>query len=306
MVAARRPGAARAAAGGLGASRKLAAQLKAALPRGPVPARPGRAAERRRLRPRVATRPATSSSPPTTTRRTSPASSGANDGAVGDGGAGAARADDQAADDSARPSSSSRSTARRRRPGVADSKSVPPVRHPRRKVAAPIYRKAQAMILLDFVGEQGPRPPARGVLDNALWERLRRAAAAGRRRLRLPRRHLRRRRGRPLPVPAGGRSVDRPDRLRLPLLAPACDNLSAVSMASLDAVGEAMVELLRSFWRHHGRMTNVKARASRSPLIATSSPRRAACRPIRAALCPDTSPCAPRTWPAPVRRGRTP
>jgi Peptidase family M28 len=115
------------------------------------------------------------------------------------------------------------------------------------KVAAPIYRKAQAFILLDFVGNKNLTLPREANSDPVLWERLRRAA-----------------------VRVGVGSVFPANRLQGPILddhyefaqvgVPSidlidfdfacwfklCDNLSAVSMRSLDAVGEAMVELLRS------------------------------------------------------------
>src|SRR5580765_6663193 len=45
------------------------------------------------------------------------------------------------------------------------------------KVAAPIYRNAKAMILLDFVANKNLVIPREGFSDEALWGRLRRAAA---------------------------------------------------------------------------------------------------------------------------------
>ena len=114
------------------------------------------------------------------------------------------------------------------------------------KVAAPIYRKAKAMILLDFVGNKGLRIPREANSDPALWERLRRAAA---------------RVGVEAVFPAstfggvlddhypflqqGVPSIDLID-FDFPCWHRLCDDLSAVSMRSLDAVGETMVELLRS------------------------------------------------------------
>jgi glutaminyl-peptide cyclotransferase len=115
------------------------------------------------------------------------------------------------------------------------------------KVAAPIYRKAQAFILLDFVGNKNLTLPREANSDPVLWERLRRAA-----------------------IRVGVGSVFPANRLQGPILddhyefaqvgVPSidlidfdfpcwfklCDNLSAVSMRSLDAVGEAIFELLRS------------------------------------------------------------
>jgi glutaminyl-peptide cyclotransferase len=115
------------------------------------------------------------------------------------------------------------------------------------KVAAPIYRNAKAMILLDFVANKGLVLRREANSNRALWKRLRRAAArvgvgsvfpdetAG-------------------PVlddhypfsQAGVPSIDLID-FEFPCWHRTCDDLSAVSMRSLDAVGEAVVELLRSF-----------------------------------------------------------
>ena len=91
------------------------------------------------------------------------------------------------------------------------------------KVAAPRYRDARAMVLLDFVGDKRPAHPARGL--------LRRATCGGGCARPRPRVGV----GAPFPGRDAGRScstttsrssrqgvpVDRPDRLRLPLLAPA-------------------------------------------------------------------------------------
>jgi len=132
-------------------------------------------------------------------------------------------------------------------PGVADSEGAF-LQYGMRgaKVAAPIYRKAQAMILLDFVGNKGLRLPREANSTPALWEQLRRAA----RRVGV---------GAVFPpatfgailddhypfLQEGVPSIDLID-FDFPCWHRACDNLSAVSTASLDAVGEAMVELLRS------------------------------------------------------------
>ncbi len=114
------------------------------------------------------------------------------------------------------------------------------------RVAAAHYRRAEAMILLDMVGDRHLSIPREGLSDPALWRQLR--AAAHR---------------------VGVGSVF-PDRLGPSLLddhypflrrgIPAidvidftfpcwhrpCDDLSAVSPGSLDAVGETVYELLRS------------------------------------------------------------
>ncbi len=112
------------------------------------------------------------------------------------------------------------------------------------KVAAPGYRRARAMILLDFVGQTGLRLRREQLSDPALWVRLR--AAAGRAGV-----------GRVFPagtqgpivddhVPflnAGVPSIDLID-FSYPCFHRTCDNLSQISSRSLDAVGEAMMELL--------------------------------------------------------------
>ena len=115
------------------------------------------------------------------------------------------------------------------------------------RVAAPIYRKAQAMILLDFVANKNLIIPREGFSDGALWAKLRRAAA----RVGV---------GSVFPDLASGAveddhypfvkegvpSIDLID-FDFPCWHRSCDDLSAVSMRSVDAVGETVVELLRSF-----------------------------------------------------------
>jgi glutaminyl-peptide cyclotransferase len=114
------------------------------------------------------------------------------------------------------------------------------------KVAAPRYRDARAMVLLDFVGETGLRIPREGYSNEQLWGRLRRAARQ---------------------VGAGGifpnTSQGAIQDDHLPFMqqgVPAidlidfdfrcfhltCDNLSGVSERSLDAVGETVLRLLAS------------------------------------------------------------
>ena len=112
------------------------------------------------------------------------------------------------------------------------------------KVAARRYSHAKAMILLDFVGEKGLRLPREQLSDSALWGKLRSAA---------------RRAGVGSVFPAGTQGVILDDHV--PFLragVPAvdlidfdfacfhrtCDDLSQISPRSLDAVGEAMLELL--------------------------------------------------------------
>jgi glutaminyl-peptide cyclotransferase len=113
------------------------------------------------------------------------------------------------------------------------------------KVAAPAFADARAMVLLDFVGDRNLSIPREANSDPALWRKLR---AAGRR--------------------VGAGSVF-PDRLsgsvlddHIPFIdagVPAidlidftfpcwhrrCDDMSAVSQRSVNAVGETVYELLR-------------------------------------------------------------
>jgi hypothetical protein len=115
------------------------------------------------------------------------------------------------------------------------------------KVAAPVYRKARAMILLDFVANKNLVLPRESDSDPALWERLRRAA----RRVGVASVFPPETSGPVLDdhypfIQQGVPSIDLID-FAFPCWHKRCDDLSAVSMRSLDAVGEAMVELLRSF-----------------------------------------------------------
>jgi hypothetical protein len=114
------------------------------------------------------------------------------------------------------------------------------------KVAAPRYRRAEAMILLDFVGAKGLRLPRESYSDRGLWRRLRAAArAVGV--------------GRVFPAEDLGSGIQDD---HLPFIrqgVPAidlidfdfscwhrrCDDLSRISERSLDASGEAVYELLR-------------------------------------------------------------
>jgi Zn-dependent M28 family amino/carboxypeptidase len=114
------------------------------------------------------------------------------------------------------------------------------------KVAAPLYRKAEAMILLDFVADKDLSLPREANSNPALWERLRRAAARVGVGAVFPAQTT----GPVLDdhypfVKEGVPSIDLID-FDFPCWHRRCDDLSAVSMRSLDAVGEAMVELLRS------------------------------------------------------------
>jgi Zn-dependent M28 family amino/carboxypeptidase len=114
------------------------------------------------------------------------------------------------------------------------------------KAAAPRYRDARAMVLLDFVGEKGLRIPREGYSSAGLWRRLRAAA---------------RRVGAGPTFPDSSQGAIQDDHL--PFLeegVPAidlidfdfacfhrtCDDLSVVSERSLDAVGETVLRLLAS------------------------------------------------------------
>jgi glutaminyl-peptide cyclotransferase len=114
------------------------------------------------------------------------------------------------------------------------------------RVAAPRLRRAEAMVLLDFVGDRRLRIPREALSDPALWARLRAAA-----------RRVGARRAFPSAtrpavlddhVPfrqAGVPSINLID-FEFACWHRRCDDLGAVSQRSLDAVGETVVELLRS------------------------------------------------------------
>jgi Zn-dependent M28 family amino/carboxypeptidase len=114
------------------------------------------------------------------------------------------------------------------------------------KVAAPRYKKAEAMILLDFVGDSDLSLPREGFSDPALWRRLRAAAKRvgtvavfpNRTQISVLDDHYP---FRQLGVPA----IDLID-FDYACWHRTCDNLSQVSKRSLDAVGETVYELLRS------------------------------------------------------------
>ena len=114
------------------------------------------------------------------------------------------------------------------------------------RVAAKAYRRAQAMILLDFVADRQLSLPREGSSDQKLWARLRGAAqSAGV--------------GSYFPAatedpieddhtPFEQRGVPAIDLIDwdFPCWHRTCDNLSAVSERSLDASGEAVAALLRT------------------------------------------------------------
>ena len=113
------------------------------------------------------------------------------------------------------------------------------------KVAARRVRGVEAMVLLDFVGDRDLSLPREGNSDAALWAAMRRAAA---------------RAGVGCLFPDGTQGAISDDHLPyirrgvpaidlidfdFPCWHERCDDLTAVSPRSVDAVGEAVVELLR-------------------------------------------------------------
>jgi glutaminyl-peptide cyclotransferase len=114
------------------------------------------------------------------------------------------------------------------------------------KAAAPRYRDAEAMVLLDFVGEKGLRIPRESYSNAGLWQRLRAAArAVGVARV-FPAEEL----GGGIQddhlpfIQQGVPSIDLID-FDFPCWHRRCDDLSRVSERSLDASGETVHELLR-------------------------------------------------------------
>ena len=114
------------------------------------------------------------------------------------------------------------------------------------KVAAKAYSKAEAMILLDFVGQHGLKLPREGFSDRTLWAKLRTAAQdVGQ--------------GSFFPnstedsiyddhYPFLQRDVPAIDLIDWPYRCyhVTCDDLSQISRRSLDATGESVLELLRT------------------------------------------------------------
>jgi len=114
------------------------------------------------------------------------------------------------------------------------------------KAVAPRYKDAEAMILLDFVGEKGLRIPREDYSNAGLWQRLRNAArtvgvgkvfpatdlGGG-----IQDDHL------PF-IEQGVPAIDLID-FDFPCWHRTCDDLSKISQRSLDASGETVYELLR-------------------------------------------------------------
>src|SRR5918992_1049254 len=114
-------------------------------------------------------------------------------------------------------------------------------------VAARVFKRAESMILLDFVGDRHLSLPRESNSNRRLWRRLRAAAdRVGAGRVFPPGTgptvtddHI------PF-LQAGVPAIDLID-FDFPCWHRRCDDLSVVSARSLDAVGETMIEFLRSF-----------------------------------------------------------
>jgi hypothetical protein len=114
------------------------------------------------------------------------------------------------------------------------------------KAVAPRYRSAEAMILLDFVGERGLRVPYEGYSDQRLWQRLRRAARTVGVGKVFPAREQSAILDDHVPFSrVGVPSIDLID-FDFPCWHLRCDDLSRISVRSLDATGETVLQLLRT------------------------------------------------------------
>ena len=113
------------------------------------------------------------------------------------------------------------------------------------KVAARAFSQAEAAIVLDFVGDRDLAIPREQRSDRLLWGKLRAAARAAGHAAAFPPRDQ----GLVLDdhVPFLGAGVPAVDLIDFdfPCFHQPCDDLSAVSARSLDAVGETMVALLQ-------------------------------------------------------------
>jgi glutaminyl-peptide cyclotransferase len=114
------------------------------------------------------------------------------------------------------------------------------------KVAARRFRRARAMVLLDFVGDERLRIPREDLSNLRLWSRLRAAArrvGAGRT---FPDANRNAVQDDHLPfLRVGVPSIDLID-FEFPCFHRTCDDLDAVSERSLDVTGETVLELIRS------------------------------------------------------------
>ena len=114
------------------------------------------------------------------------------------------------------------------------------------RVAAARYRRARAMVLLDFVGDRRLRIPREELSSFTLWRELRRAARRVGAASTFPPATQGEVLDDHLPFRQRGiRSIDLID-FDFDCWHRTCDDLGAVSERSLDAVGETLVELLAS------------------------------------------------------------
>ena len=112
------------------------------------------------------------------------------------------------------------------------------------RVAARTYRNAESMILLDFVGEKDLSIPREANSDRALWRKLRAAAAAAGVADRFPARTAPAVSDDHIPfIRRGIPSIDLID-FEFDCWHRTCDDMSQISESSLDATGESMVRLL--------------------------------------------------------------
>jgi Zn-dependent M28 family amino/carboxypeptidase len=116
------------------------------------------------------------------------------------------------------------------------------------KVAAKAYGKAEAMVLLDFVADKRLSTPRESLSDIGLWARLRAAAKQVGTQSHYPDDTQGEISDDHVPfLKAGVPSIDLID-FDFPCWHKTCDNLSAVSKASLDISGETVRQLLAT-WR---------------------------------------------------------
>jgi hypothetical protein len=114
------------------------------------------------------------------------------------------------------------------------------------RVAARRFRRARAMILLDFVGDRRLSIPREGNSNAALWQMLRAAAARVGAARAFPRGAVGGVLDDHLPfIRRGVPAIDLID-FEFPCFHRPCDDLSAVSERSLDLTGETVLELLAS------------------------------------------------------------
>jgi hypothetical protein len=113
------------------------------------------------------------------------------------------------------------------------------------KVAAAKYKRAEAMILLDFVGNRNARFPREDFSDEKLWAKLRGAAGKVGVGKYFPNDTFGGIEDDHLPfIKQGVPAIDLIDFRDFPCWHKTCDDMTLVSQASLDATGEAVRQLL--------------------------------------------------------------